>query len=52
MDDVNVIDDVRVVSVEQTMLDLAGLGASGIDSAKVMAAFYRKRDQEKPMPTG
>jgi hypothetical protein len=42
MDDVCLIDDVRVVSVEQTMLDLAGLGVSGLDSAKVLAAYYRK----------
>jgi len=42
MDDIHMIDDARVVSVEQTMLDLAGLGVSGLDSAKVMAVFYRK----------
>jgi hypothetical protein len=47
MDDIYLIDDVRVVSVEQTMLDLAGLGVSGLDSAKVMAAFYKKQDLEK-----
>lgn len=52
MDDIDFIDDVRIVSVEQTMLDLAGLGASGIDSAKVMAAFYRKLDPEKLKRTG
>ena len=43
LDDVRVIGDARVVSVEQTMLDLAGLGASGADSARVMAAYYRGR---------
>lgn len=47
MNEVYLIDDVRVVPPEQTMLDLAGLGASGIESAKVMAAFYKKLDLEK-----
>jgi hypothetical protein len=47
MDDIVLIDDTRVVSVEQTMLDLAGLGVSGLDSAKVMAAFYKKLDPDK-----
>jgi hypothetical protein len=46
MDEVYVIDDARVVSVEQTMLDLAGLGVSGLDSAKVMAAYYKKQYTE------
>ncbi|MGA9139286.1 MAG: hypothetical protein WBZ29_03620 [Methanocella sp.] len=43
MDDVYLIDDIRVVSVEQTMLDLAGLGVSGLDSAKVVATYYKRR---------
>jgi hypothetical protein len=47
MDDIYLIDDARVVSVEQTMLDLAGLGVSGLDSAKVMAAYYKRMDGEK-----
>jgi hypothetical protein len=50
MDDVCLIDDIRVASAEQTMLDLAGLGVSGKDPAKVMAAYYKKRvcdDEEK-----
>jgi hypothetical protein len=46
MDDIYLIDDVRVVSLEQTMLDLAGLGVSGRDSAKVMAAYYKKHYTE------
>ena len=45
MDDIRTIDDVRVVSIEQALLDLAGLGASGVDSALVLAEFY-KRDAE------
>lgn len=36
------IDGIRVVSVEQTILDLAGLGMSGVDAAKVMVNYYRK----------
>ena len=51
MDDVELIDGIRVVSVEQTMLDLAGLGASGLDSAKVMAAFYKKQHTMGTMGT-
>ncbi len=47
MDDIYMINDARVVSVEQTILDLAGLGASAIDSAKVMAAYYKRLDREK-----
>jgi hypothetical protein len=47
MDEIYLINEARVVSVEQTMLDLAGLGVSGLDSAKVMAAFYKKLDLEK-----
>lgn len=47
MDDVCLINDIRVTSIEQTMLDLAGLGVSGIDSAKVVAAYYKKPDLEK-----
>ncbi len=35
------IDDVRVVSIEQTILDLAGLGATGADAAKVLVKKYR-----------
>lgn len=46
MDDVCLIDGIRVASVEQTMLDLAGLGVSGLDSAKVLAAFYKKQCTE------
>jgi len=34
------IDDVRVVSIEQAILDLAGLGSTGADSAKVLAQKY------------
>jgi len=43
MDDVCLIDEIRVASVEQTMLDLAGLGVSGLDSAKVVSVFYKKQ---------
>ncbi|HEY3421525.1 MAG TPA: hypothetical protein VGK13_00105 [Methanocellaceae archaeon] len=39
-DDIYSIDDVRVVSMEQAILDLAGLGAMGADSAKVLAQKY------------
>lgn len=46
MEDINLINGARVVSVEQTMLDLAGLGVSGLDSAKVMAAYYKKHYTE------
>ena len=42
MDDICVINDARVVSLEQTILDLAGLGVSGADSARVIASFYKK----------
>ena len=51
MDDICLVDDIRVVSVEQTMLDLAGLGVSGLDSAKVMAAFYKKQHTVGTMGT-
>jgi hypothetical protein len=44
MSDIYAVDDIRVVSPEQTMLDLAGLGVSGADSAKVIASFYKKLD--------
>ncbi len=47
MDDIYLINEARVVSVEQTILDLAGLGALATDSAKVMAAYYKKTDHEK-----
>ncbi|HEY3274502.1 MAG TPA: hypothetical protein VGJ92_12095 [Methanocella sp.] len=46
MDDIYLVNDVRVVSVEQTVLDLAGLGVSGLDSAKVMVAYYKKQYTE------
>jgi hypothetical protein len=39
-DDIYSIDDVRVVSMEQAILDLAGLGSMGADSAKVLARKY------------
>lgn len=42
MDDLYTIDDIRVVSPEQTILDLAGLGVYGAASAKVIAALYKK----------
>ena len=35
------IDDVRVVSMEQAILDLAGLGSTGADAAKVLVQKYR-----------
>ena len=47
MDDIYLINDTRVVSIEQTILDLAGLGALAIDSAKVMARHYRAQDPAK-----
>jgi hypothetical protein len=47
MDDIYLINEARVVSVEQTILDLAGLGALAIDSAKVMAVYYKKSAGEK-----
>lgn len=34
------IDDIRVVSMEQAILDLAGLGSMGADSAAVLAKKY------------
>lgn len=36
------IDGVHTVSMEQTILDLAGLGTSGVSSAKVMTDLLRK----------
>jgi len=36
------INDVRVVSPEQTVLDLAGLGTYGAEAAKVIAGLYAK----------
>jgi hypothetical protein len=47
-DEIFTIDDVRVVSLEQTILDLAGLGGSGLDSAKVIAAYYKARKKPEP----
>jgi len=35
------IDDVRVVSIEQAILDLAGLGSAGADAAKVLLQKYK-----------
>jgi len=35
------IDDVRVVSLEQAILDLAGLGSAGADAAKVLVKKYQ-----------
>ena len=42
IDDVYTVDDIRVVPPEQTILDLAGLGAYGAASAKVIANYYKK----------
>ena len=39
--DTYAIDDVRVVSIEQAILDLAGLGSAGADAAKVLVQKYR-----------
>lgn len=39
--DAYVVDDVRVVSIEQTILDLAGLGSAGADATKVLVQKYR-----------
>ncbi len=39
--DTYAIDDVRVVSLEQVILDLAGLGAAGADAAKVLVKKYQ-----------
>jgi hypothetical protein len=39
--DVYAIDGVRVVSIEQAILDLAGLGSTGADSAKILVNKYR-----------
>lgn len=36
-----VIDDVRVVSMEQAILDLAGLGSLGADAAAILVRKYR-----------
>jgi hypothetical protein len=47
MDDIYLINEIRVVSIEQTILDLAGLGALAIDSAKVMARHYKSQDPAK-----
>ncbi|HTY90022.1 MAG TPA: hypothetical protein VMC84_02490 [Methanocella sp.] len=35
------IGDIRVVSIEQAILDLAGLGSAGADAAKVLVQKYR-----------
>jgi hypothetical protein len=37
----HVIDDIRVVSIEQAILDLAGLGSAGADAAGVLVQKYR-----------
>lgn len=42
-DEVYEIDDIRAVSPEQTILDLAGLGSAGADSAKVLTDWYKSR---------
>ncbi|WP_048198530.1 hypothetical protein [Methanocella arvoryzae] len=42
MEDIHLINDIRVVSPEQTILDLAGLGPYGAASAKVIVDYYRK----------
>lgn len=39
--DICAIDDIRVVSIEQAILDLAGLGSAGADAAKVLVQKYR-----------
>lgn len=39
--DTYAIDDIRVVSIEQTILDLAGLGSAGADAARVLVRKYR-----------
>jgi hypothetical protein len=36
------IEDVRVVSMEQAILDLAGLGSAGADAARVLVKRYRR----------
>ncbi len=36
------IGDVRVVSIEQAILDLAGLGSAGADAARVLLEKYRR----------
>lgn len=36
------IDGVRVVSIEQAILDLAGLGSAGADAARVLVQKYRE----------
>jgi hypothetical protein len=36
------IDDVHVVSIEQAILDLAGLGSTGADAARVLVQKYRE----------
>jgi hypothetical protein len=40
------INDVRVVSIEQAILDLAGLGSAGADSAKVLVNKYRQSPEK------
>jgi hypothetical protein len=35
------VDDVHVVSIEQAILDLAGLGSAGADAARVLVQKYR-----------
>jgi len=40
-DDIYEIDGLRVVSMEQAILDLAGLGSAGADSAKILVEKYR-----------
>src|SRR5271157_405203 len=42
-EDIYSIDDVRVVSIEQAILDLAGLGSAGADAAKVLLQKYRSK---------
>ncbi|MCD1295933.1 hypothetical protein CUJ83_13100 [Methanocella sp. CWC-04] len=44
-DELYSIDDIHVVSMEQTILDLAGLGIAGSDAAKVMARQYRNASE-------
>ncbi|HMK46698.1 MAG TPA: hypothetical protein VK436_08735 [Methanocella sp.] len=40
--DIATIEDIRVVSPEQTILDLAGLGTYGAESAKIIAEYYKR----------
>jgi len=39
--DAGAIDDIMVVSMEQAILDLAGLGSSGADAAMVLVRKYQ-----------